>query len=142
MLHEISTEDGKGATGACYVMVTSDQQRTMATHLGVSGLLGVEHIDDDLLSRGAICYFDGYLLDFPGARAIVEALIRSAERNNTALALGLADPFVVERHRDALVELFPHISLLFSNQDEIRSLTGIEDVRVAAERYRHPDMAV
>src|SRR5665213_2559892 len=86
MLHEISTEDGKGATGACYVMVTSDQQRTMATHLGVSGLLGVEHIDDDLLSRGAICYFDGYLLDFPGARAIVEALIRSAERNNTALA--------------------------------------------------------
>lgn len=142
MLHEISTEDGKGATGACYVMVTADQQRTMATHLGVSGLLSIEHIDEDLLSRCAICYFDGYMLDFPGAKEIVAALIRSAELHRTSLALGLADPFVVERHHDALVELLPHISLLFSNQDEICNLAGIEDVRAAAERYRHRDMAV
>jgi sugar/nucleoside kinase (ribokinase family) len=142
MLYEVSTEGANGATGACYVMVTPDQQRTMATHLGVSGQLGVEHIDDDLLSRGKICYFDGYLFDYPDASRIVDAIVRSAELHGTLIALGLADPFVVERHRDVLLELLPHVGLLFSNQDEICSLAGVDDVREAAERYRHPEMAI
>jgi sugar/nucleoside kinase (ribokinase family) len=142
MLNQIATQDGSGATGACYVMVTPDQQRTMATHLGVSGQLAAHHLDDGLLASCSICYFDSYLLDFPGAEEIVDSLVVSAQRHGTALALGLADPFVVDRHRDAIVALLPHVSLLFSNQDEITMLGGTPNFEAAAERHRHEDLAV
>ncbi|HVB00314.1 MAG TPA: adenosine kinase [Acidimicrobiales bacterium] len=142
MLTEITDGDGRSATGACYVMVTPDQERTMATHLGVSGQLRVEHLSKDLLADCAVCYFDGYLLDFPGADEIVQSLIASAKTHGTALALGLADPFVVDRHREALIGLLPDISLLFSNHDEILSLGECGDIYKAAERFRHQDMAV
>ncbi|HUY07746.1 MAG TPA: adenosine kinase [Acidimicrobiales bacterium] len=142
MLVEIVDENALSATGACYVMVTPDQQRTMATHLGVSGQLRVEHLPEGLLAQCAVCYFDGYLLDFPGAEGIVRSLVSSAKRHGTALALGLADPFVVDRHRETLIALLPDISLLFSNQDEILSLGESDDIYRAAERFRHPDMAV
>ncbi len=142
MLTEIADGDGQAATGACYVMVTPDQERTMATHLGVSGQLRVEHLDEDLLGECAVCYFDGYLFDFPGAEGIVQSLVASAKAHGTALALGLADPFVVDRHREALVALLPEVSLLFSNHDEILSLGECDDIYKAAERFRHPDLTV
>lgn len=142
MLTEITDARNQSATGACYVMVTPDEERTMATHLGVSGQLRVEHLDKDLLADCAVCYFDGYLLDFPGAKEIVRSLVASAKIHGTALALGLADPFVVERHREDLIALLPHVSLLFSNHDEILSLGQCEDIYQAVERFRHPDMAV
>ncbi len=142
MLTEISEGDEHAATGACYVMVTPDQERTMATHLGVSGQLRVDHLSEDLLGECAVCYFDGYLLDFPGADGIVKSLVASAQKHGTALALGLADPFVVERHRESLISLLPEVSLLFSNHDEILSLGECDDIYKAAERFRHRDMTV
>ncbi len=141
LLVEIASDDD-AATGACYVMVTPDQERTMATHLGVSGLLSADDIDDDLLGQCRLCYFDGYLLDFPEAERLVEKIVSSAKKYNTTLALGLADPFVVERHRDALIALLPHVSLLFSNQDEIQSLSGLGSVVDAADKYRLDAMTV
>lgn len=142
MLVEISDAEESEGTGACYVMVTPDQERTMATHLGVSGQLRVEHLAEDLLAKCGVCYFDGYLLDFPGADGIIEMLVRSAKDHGTALALGLADPYVVDRHRERLIALLPDISLLFSNQDEILSLGECDDVYEAAERFRHRDLTV
>jgi adenosine kinase len=142
MLVELTSTDENAATGACYVMVTPDEERTMATHLGVSGLLGANDIDEDLLSTCAICYVDGYLLDFPEATQIIERLVASAERHHTALAFGLADPFVVDRHRDAIIALLPHVSLLFSNQDEICSLSGLDDPLAAARVNKHDEMIV
>lgn len=142
MLSEIPAQGDGEATGACYVMVTPDQERTMATHLGVSGQLGAQHIPKDLLSNCAVCYFDGYLLDFPNAEEIISSLVASAKTHGTALALGLADPFVVDRHRERLISLLPDISLLFSNQDEIRALGESDDLVKSAERFRHRDMAV
>lgn len=139
MLHKIASD---GATGACYVMSTPDQERTMATHLGVSGQLNSSHVTEDLLGLGAMFYFDGYLLDFPDADAMTENLIVGAQRHDTLLALGLADPFVVERHRDRLIGLLPHVSLLFSNADEICALAGIDDPVKAAQRFRHGSMSV
>jgi sugar/nucleoside kinase (ribokinase family) len=99
-------------------------------------------MDDDLLGQCSLCYFDGYLLDFPGAARLVEKIIGSAKRHGTTLALGLADPFVVERHREALIALLPHVHLLFSNQDEIQSLGGLDNVVDAADQYRHEEMTV
>jgi sugar/nucleoside kinase (ribokinase family) len=140
----LSTVPGtaEAGTGACYVMVTPDAERTMATHLGVSS--GVDHplINVELLASVAICYFDGYLLDFPDAALLVDAVLDAASASHTALALGLADPFVVERHHNSLVELISTVDVLFCNEDEILALSGSKTVAEAIATIRRDDLVV
>ncbi len=130
------------ATGACYVMITPDEERTMATHLGVSGQLRAEDISEAHVASARICYFDGYLFDFPDASRVVERLVEYAKRHGTALALGLADPFVVERHYGTIFALLPELDLLFSNQDEIRALTGESSVEGAVRAAQQGELVV
>ena len=135
-------EDGVTGTGTCYVMVTPDGQRTMATTLGVSGLLGHGTISESVIADSSLVYFDGYMLDFPDSENIVNRIIDLAKQSSTNVAIGLADPFVVDRHGDRLRELIGRVDLVFSNQDEVMALTGAESVEAAMEGLRRPRRAV
>lgn len=117
-------DGGTTGTGACYVIVTPDAERTMATTLGVSGLLHATAIDASTVSASDLVYFDGYLLDFPDSEAIVARVLELAAASATRIALGLADPFVVERHRDRLAALINRVDVVFSNEDEAMNMTG------------------
>jgi sugar/nucleoside kinase (ribokinase family) len=135
-------DDGVTGTGTCYVLVTPDGQRTMATTLGVSGLLGHETITPEVIAASSIVYFDGYLLDFPDAEGIIDRIIELAEESLTLVALGLADPFVVGRHGERLRELVARVDLLFSNRDEAMALTGATSIEAAMEALRRPGRAI
>jgi sugar/nucleoside kinase (ribokinase family) len=125
-------------TGACYVIVTPDSQRTMATNLGVSGQLHATTIDVSTVGSAEFVYFDGYLLDFPDSAAIVDRIIEVASRSATKVALGLADPFVVDRHFDRLRVLVKLVDVLFSNEAEAKALTGAVTVDEAVRSLHHP----
>jgi len=133
-----AADDGVTGTGACYVMVTPDKQRTMATSLGVSGLLHATAIDDSTVGRAEVVYFDGYLLDFPDSEAIVERIFELAAVSGTKIALGLADPFVVGRHFDRLSALADRVDILFSNEDEAKAMTGGATAEGAIESLSRP----
>jgi sugar/nucleoside kinase (ribokinase family) len=135
-------EDGVTGTGTCYVMVTPDGQRTMATTLGVSGLLGHETISETVIAESSLVYFDGYMLDFPDAEAIVDRIIDLAKESATNVAIGLADPFVVDRHGDRLRALIERVDLVFSNQDEALALSGAATVEAAMDQLRRPGRAI
>jgi sugar/nucleoside kinase (ribokinase family) len=135
-------DDGVTGTGTCYVMVTPDGQRTMATTLGVSGLLGHETISESVIADSSLVYFDGYMLDFPDSEAIVNRIIDLAKASSTNVAIGLADPFVVDRHGDRLRNLIERVDLVFSNQDEALALTGADSVDAAMEQLRRPGRAI
>lgn len=132
VLECFSQDDAAGAgTGACYVMLTPDGQRTMATTLGVSGLLGKDTIGHQLIGSSRLVYFDGYLLDFPHAEALVGALVSQTRAAGTLLAMGLADPFVVERHYDKLVSLLGEVDVVFANESEALALSGTVEANAA-----------
>lgn len=135
-------DDGVTGTGTCYVLVTPDGQRTMATTLGVSGRLSHETITAEVVASAAIVYFDGYLLDFPDAERIIDGIIEFAAASSTLVALGLADPFVVGRHGDRLRQLAERVDLLFSNRDEATAMTGTATIADAMEALRRPGRAV
>ena len=125
--------DGEAATGRCVVMVTPDAERTMATALGLGPYLDHGAIDAGLVGASKLAYLDGYVLDFPDAPAILERLVASAKAVGTVLAFGLADSFVVERHRAALERLVSGpVDLLFANEAEATMLTGAGDGLAAA----------
>jgi len=135
-------EDGVTGTGTCYVLVTPDGNRTMATTLGVSGLLGHDTITPEVIASSSLVYFDGYLLDFPDAEAIIDRIVELAAQSSTLVALGLADPFVVGRHGDRLRGLIERVDLVFSNRDEALAMTGASSIDAAMEALRRPGRAI
>jgi sugar/nucleoside kinase (ribokinase family) len=131
----------EAATGRCYVIVTPDAERTMATALGVGGQLDSRGIDPEVIEGADLVYFDGYVLDLPDAPALVAKLIDAASRARSQVALGLADAALVERHRGVLEGLVADdVDFVFANEAELLALTRSADVKEALASVRRPGL--
>ena len=121
-------------TGSSVILVTPDSQRTMFTYLGACRDLGPADVDLERVRRSRVFHTTGYMWDTPNQEdAIRETVrrVRSASGSNRAghpiISFDIADPFVVERYRDSLLEWIPgNVDLLFANDEELRALTGEE----------------
>lgn len=111
-------------TGLCHVLVSPGGERSMATSLGAAGALDVGAVEKAGVKEATAVYVEGYLLDAPLAAPALERAIALAHEDGTLVALSLSDPFVVERHRQAIRELLEsgRIDVVFGNEDEAVSL--------------------
>jgi sugar/nucleoside kinase (ribokinase family) len=124
-------------TARCMVMVTPDGERTMCTYLGACADLGPEDIDSDLVSTAAVTYLEGYLWDRPRAKEAFRLAMSMAHEADRKIALTLSDSFCVERHRSEFLELVhDHVDILFTNEDEARSLCQVSTVDEAIARLQ------
>jgi sugar/nucleoside kinase (ribokinase family) len=125
------------STGRCLIVVTPDAQRTLTTYLGASSQLGPADVDRDLIARAAILYLEGYLFDRPEAQRAFRVAAEMAHAAGRTVALTLSDPFCVDRHRDAFLELVEHhVDILFANEAEIRALYRVADFDAALQQVR------
>jgi len=125
------------STGRCLIVVTPDAQRTMNTYLGASTQLGPGDVDARLIARGRFLYLEGYLFDPPEAQAAFRAAAGFAHAAGRKVALTLSDPFCVNRHRAAFVDLVErHVDVLFANEVEICALYEANDFDTALQRVR------
>ena len=131
------------ATGRCLILVTPDAQRTMSTFLGASSRLGPADVDRALIARGRILYLEGYLFDPPDAQEAFRAAAAIAHAAGRKVALTLSDPFCVDRHRAAFLDLVQnHVDILFANEAEIRALYQVADFDSALRHVRgHCELA-
>ncbi len=111
-------------TGHCFILVTPDAERTMATYLGVAGQLSDEDIDEDLIASARVTYLEGYLWDLPETKQAMRHAASVAHRAGQLTALSLSDPFVVERHRGELIGLVEggEVDIVFGNEEEVKLL--------------------
>lgn len=132
------------ATGRCLILVTPDAQRTMSTFLGASSRLGPADVDRTLIARARILYLEGYLFDPPEAQEAFRAAAAVAHAAARKVALTLSDPFCVDRHRAAFLDLVQnHVDILFANEAEIRALYQVADFDSALRHVRgHSEIAV
>jgi sugar/nucleoside kinase (ribokinase family) len=110
-------------TGRCVIVVTPDAERTMNTCLGVSSLLGVDDLDEEVIADASVLYMEGYLFDRDAAKAAFRRAAEVAHEHGRIVSLTLSDSFCVDRHRDdfrALVR--DNVDLLFGNHDELLAL--------------------
>jgi sugar/nucleoside kinase (ribokinase family) len=130
-------------TGRCLILVTPDAQRTMSTFLGASVRLGPADVDRALITRGKILYLEGYLFDPPDAQEAFRAAAAIAHAAGRKVALTLSDPFCVERHRAAFLDLVQHhVDILFANEAEIGALYRVRDFDAAVSHVRgHCELA-
>jgi sugar/nucleoside kinase (ribokinase family) len=130
-------------TGRCLILVTPDAQRTMSTFLGASVRLGPADVDPRLIARSKILYLEGYLFDPPEAQEAFRAAAAIAHEAGRKVALTLSDPFCVERHRAAFLDLVEHhVDILFANELEICALYQVRDFDAALPHVRgHCELA-
>lgn len=130
-------------TGRCLIMVTPDAQRTMGTFLGASVHLGPADVDKRLIERAGIVYLEGYLFDPPQAQEAFRTAAAVAHAAGRKVALTLSDPFCVDRHRAAFLDLVErHVDILFANEVEICSLYQVRDFDAAVpQARRHCEVA-
>ncbi len=123
-------------TGVCHVFVTPGGDRSMATYLGAAALLSPHVVDAAGVEQASVAYLEGYLLDAPMATDAVSRVVELAKQAGTLLSLSLSDPFVVERHHDAIRDLLRSgtVDILFGNAEEVLALTGSAELPIALER--------
>ncbi|CCG41655.1 adenosine kinase [Magnetospirillum molischianum] len=134
-----NTEDATTgpATARCFVLVTPDAQRTMLTYLGACVDLGPDDVDAAVIAGAAVTYLEGYLYDPPEAK---RAFLRAAEIAHGAgrlVSLSLSDPFCVDRHREAFLDLIAnHVDILFANEAELCALYRTDSFDDAVRQVR------
>jgi sugar/nucleoside kinase (ribokinase family) len=73
------------------------------------------------------------LFDAPEGPEIFKKAAEIAQQSDAQLALSLSDPWCVERHREQFSAFIrEHVSILFSNEEEVTTLTGSD--RIAAQQ--------
>lgn len=128
---------GGPASGRCLINVTPDGQRTMCTYLGASSELSAQDVDPVLIESSAIVYLEGYLFDPSEARRAFAKAAGVARSAGRLIALTLSDAFVVERHREALLQFIEgQVDLVFANEAEIKALFQTQDFDAAMASIR------
>ncbi len=134
---EVASEDG--TSGTCVVLITPDAQRTMLTHLGISGSLCASDIQAEEIAKARYVYVEGYLFAGDVTKAAAYKAIELAKAHGVKVALTISDPFLIDICRDEFQALIEGpVDLLFCNEDEAKSLTGLDDpIECAHEIHKH-----
>jgi sugar/nucleoside kinase (ribokinase family) len=130
---------GSGTTATSVILITSDAQRTMLTHLGISTTLGPGDMPEHEIANAEYVYIEGYLFTGDSTRAAALRAIELAKQHGVKVALTISDPFVVSLQRDLFWELIEGpVDLLFANLEEARALTGEHDpIEAARKIHKH-----
>ena len=128
---------GAAPTARCLILVTPEGQRTMNTFLGACVTFGEADVDEALVADAAVTYLEGYLFDPPEAQRAFRRAAAAAHAAGRQVALSLSDPFCVDRHRAAFLELVKQdVDILFANEAEVTSLYEANTFEAAAEAAR------
>lgn len=124
-------------TGRCMILIDDQAQRTMNTFLGAASGLSPSDLDHDLIASSAITYLEGYLFDRAEAQKAFYDAAKTCRKAGQKLSLTLSDPFCVERHRGAFLDLVHgHVDVLFANEEELRALYHVSSFDDAVRLVR------
>lgn len=110
-------------TGSCAILVSPDGERTMNTHLGASRLFDEELVPKEEIASAHVFHFSGYQWDTDGQKRAIREAIATAKKHKTLVSFDVADPFVVQRHREEFITLIEEgADVVFANEAESKLL--------------------
>ena len=93
----------------------------------------IADIDESLLAKADIFYFTGYMWDTDSQKSAIKHALSIAKENRIKVIFDVADPFAVQRYRDAFLTLIEEqADVVFANQAELSILFDTKDINVAA----------
>lgn len=128
--HHTAREEGH--TGCCVVLVTPDSDRTLVTHLGISGDLAEQELVPEALRASDYFYTEGYLVTSDSARELSITAKGIAEAAGVKTAISLSDPNMVTHFKAGLMAVIGGgVDLLFANEAEAKGMADTEDLNAA-----------
>lgn len=110
-------------TGRVMAYVSPDSERTMATYLGAAIELSPEDLTQGVFTGFDYLYIEGYLIN---NLELVTRAIRMAKKNDLMICIDLASYNIVEQYRKTLLnDVLIYTDIIFANEEEARSLTGL-----------------
>jgi len=123
-----------GHTGRCLVLVTPDTDRTMVTHLGISGRFSGKELVREAIGESSYYYMEGYLVTEDSARAAAVEGRRIAEGAGVKTAISLSDPNMVKYFKSGLLQMIGGgVDLLFANESEAKGMAGADELDTAVD---------
>lgn len=117
-------------TGTAVALISPGSERTFATYLGAAVELGSGDLDDKYFRDYNILYMEGYLIF---NKELVETACRLAKENNMKIALDLASYNVVEAKLSDFKKIIEkYVDIVFANEEEAKSFTGLNPVDALA----------
>src|SRR4051794_31908354 len=117
-------------TGRCLILATPDAQRTMNTCPGASHELTPAALDPQLIRSASVTFLEGYLWGPERPRAAMLEAARIAHSADRTVAFTLSESLCIGDRREGVRGMIEAgtADLLFGNEDEVRHLTGCEDL--------------
>lgn len=120
------------ATGTCLVLITPDGERTMNTNLGASRLLTPDMVPTDVVKQAQVFHFCGYQWDTDDQIKTIQEAIKVAKSAGVKVSFDVADPFVIQRHKEAFLDLIAQdADIVFANKEEAKMLFGCDPEQAA-----------
>ncbi len=127
-------------TGCAIGIVSPDGERTFATYLGAAVELQAEDITPEYFKGFDLLFIEGYLVF---NQSIIMSVASMAKSAGLKTALDLSSFNVVEANIDPLNDLVDHyIDILFANEEEAKSFTGLNPEEALSSIARRCDIAV
>lgn len=127
-------------TGTAVALISPDSERTFATHLGAAVELEASDLNPDDFDGYDILYLEGYLIV---NKLLVDTACRIAKEKGMKIALDLASYNVVEELLADFKEIVEnYVDIVFSNEEEAKSFTGLEPVKALDHMSKICDVAV
>jgi sugar/nucleoside kinase (ribokinase family) len=117
-------------TGRCLIIVTPDAQRTMNTCPGASHELTSGALDADLIRSASVTFLEGYLWGPERPRGAMLEAARIAHSAGRTVAFTLSESLCIGDRRAGVRGMVEAgtVDILFGNEDEVRHLTGCDDL--------------
>ncbi len=127
-------------SGKAVALISPDSERTFATYLGAA----VELLPEDILAEHFKGYdyfhIEGYLVQ---NHALIEKAVKFAKKNGLKVTLDMASYNVVEENLEFLkVLLDKYVDIVFANEEEAKSFTGLEPEEALTQFAALCDIAV
>lgn len=134
MIHSIQE------TGRAVALVTPDSERTFATFLGAAIELSAENLKKEMFKGYDYFHIEGYLVQ---NHELIRKAMALAKEGGLKVSLDLASYNVVESNLEFLqVITREYVDILFANEEEAKSFTGLDPVNALHELGKYAEIAV
>ena len=121
---EVFHQHSTNPTGVCFIFVTPDGERTMASNLSANEDLKPNCLNLEKLSKSDWLLFDAFSVCTTNGLKTAKEALSVAKQNKLKLAFGLADINLIQTNLTEIKwVLDQHIDLLFGNEKEINLLS-------------------
>jgi len=110
-------------TGKVLNFVTKDAERTFGVNLGAAVQMRPEEIMQSDIEDSKCFYFTGY--EYESSNSTVQRAMDIAKKSTVKVAVDLADPELIKRNLKALKKFVKSVDILFLNETEAESFTGL-----------------